>query len=527
MSSLSNRNSAERPLNFTTQSLAAFAIASVTLLTYAPVISNFYLYADEAWAFGSALPNTDLWRELVLAAETWGRPIGMFIQWLQSLPIEANLNLLILNRIGSLLCVGSIAWQIFRALPQRALDAEGQGWLAIAVAVALVIIPPAQILAAFSILLGPALALMLSFASYQWLDRRWGWIATLLATLICLTTYQPSAFFIFVAFTAEVWRRYEAEPIPLRDFVIRRGLTVIALVATASIIFSIWFKMIATGSESHLYERARPLFAMMNGDFGPFATLFEQALTGLNIFEIWSYPPYTPYIWYTRTAIYLAFLLATVALNVVLVARARTAEEKRRRQWVILAFVGAFVATLPPVVADGFSARQNLYYSSQAILILNLAFVISLLLRTYRGFTRAAAVAAVVLVIQASWASHGVTSTIIRPQLLAVDYVATKLRESGLRPGSEIAIAVTVSRTSADCVYEPCQAFYGRRLNADFELNQKGFYQRIAERYGYTLGAFGVAPKPMDVQGLNLGEAVVVIDIDEMRAIYAADKIQM
>jgi hypothetical protein len=506
--------------------VAAMAIGGVTLVTYASVVSSFYLWADEAWAFGTFLPRADLGQQLWSATVTWGRPIGMFIQWLQAVIVDIDLDLLILNRVASLIAVAFIAYLIYREMPRNELIQEGVGWLPLGVSLYLVLIPAAQVHAAFSLLLGSSLGLILSFCSYRWLAKPWGWIATACALLLCLMIYQPSAFFIFVAFAVDLWRRYAEGTASLRDVVIRRGLLVVALVVGTSILFSLSFKAIATGTEAQLYDRARPLLALMNGEFGPFLAMLDYARNGLSVFEIWSYPPYIRYIWYMRDSMYLVFLAMIVGVNFFAIITGQTQEERRRRLWVSLGLGAAFLGTLPLIVADGFSQRQNLYYPSQCIIVLSTAFALSRLIPRHHTQT-ALAFAALLLIAQAFMASSSILTTVIRPQLLAIDFVATKLRESGVAQGSKIALAVTLSRTGADCLYEPCLAFYGRRLNSDFELTQAGFYERVAERFGYQVVAFGHIQKPNDPRQLSLGEPLVVIDIDELRALYAADRVQM
>jgi hypothetical protein len=89
-------------------------------------------------------------------------------------------------------------------------------------------------------------------------------------------------------------------------------------------------------------------------------------------------------------------------------------------------------------------------------------------------------------------------------------------------------LAVSLSKTEARCYYEPCLAYFGRRFNAPWEWTvQPGFYERVAERFGYEIVAYGYLEKPGDPRSLNLGEPLVVIDIDELRAIYDSDQIQM
>lgn len=509
------------------RSVAAFAIAAVTLITYANVLGSFYLYADEAWTFGTHLPHVDLWTELTAAAITWGRPIGMFVQWLQAWTVEISVHLLILNRILSLAAVGAIAWLTFKAMPHRELASGGLAWLPIAAAVYLVLIPAAQIHAAFSILLGSSLGLILSFVSYRWLDRKWGWLATFVALIVCLLTYQPSAFFILVAFAADLWRRHETESTALREFAVQRGRLLFGVLIGACVVFTTWFKLAGTGEESRVYERAQPFFDLIDGDIVPFLTMFMKMGFGLNVFELWSYPPYVPYLWLISVGFWLLTLIGLVAMNITAIRRSPNAAAGERRRTVVLGMAAAFLMTLAPVVIDGFSARQNLYYAAQGVMVLNIAFCISVLVQSARGAQNLLIASSFIIAAQIFMASTSVTISIIRPQLLVVDFVATKLRDSGLRPGSKINIVTVSGPVGFDCAFEPCTGFFGRRLNADFELTQAGLYERIAERYGYNVTAFGHVAKPDDPRSLALGDPLVVIDLDELRAIYSSDRVQM
>lgn len=507
--------------------IAAFAIVSLTFLTYASVISMFFIYADEAWVFGTYLARVNPWEEIVAAAVTQGRPVGMAIWWLQARLLDVDLDLLILHRISSLLPVAIIAYLCYRTLPRRELTRDGLGWICLATGLCLVVIPPAQIHAVFSSLFGASLCIILALVSYRWLDKRLGWLAVPPALFLCLITYQPAAFFVFVPFAADLWRRYEGGTDDIRRFAIWRGLTIVAIVLATSLVFTIWFKLISVGAETLVYDRAKPLFAPMNGDFGPFWTLLQSAEFGLNVFELWSYPPYAPYIWHKRYALYIAVLIALIALNVLAILAARSTEVRKRRLWTALGMTGAFLATLAPVFADGFSGRQNLYYPSQAVILIDIAFATACLARTMRDARMVTIVIATVVAAQSVLAASSVLATIIRPQLLAVDFVATRLRDSGIPPGSKVAVVIVMGKTQADCLFEPCLGYYGRRFNADFEYWQRGFYERIAQRYGYEIVAFGNAPKPNDPHSLNLGEPLIVIDVDELREIYRADQIQM
>lgn len=507
--------------------IAGIAIVSLTFLTYASVISMFFIYADEAWVFGTYLARVNPWTEIVAAAVTQGRPVGMAIWWLQAWLLDIDLDLLIVHRISSLLPVAIIAYLCYCALPRRELTRDGLGWISLAAGLFLVVIPPAQIHAVFSSLFGASLCIILAFVSYRWLDKRFGWLAVPPALFLCLITYQPAAFFIFVPFAADLWRRYESGAENVRQFSIRRGLIVATIVVATSIAFTIWFKLISIGAEPLVYDRAKPLFAMTNGDFGPFWTLLQSAEFGLNVFELWSYPPYAPYIWDKRYALYIAVLVALIALNVFAILTAPGAEVRKRRLWTALGMAGSFLATLAPIFADGFSGRQNLYYPSQAIILIDIAFATSCLARAMRDTGMVTIVVALVVAAQSVFAASSVLATIIRPQLLAIDFVATRLRDSGIPPGSKVAMAIVMGKTQADCIFEPCLGYYGRRFNADFEYWQRGFYERIAQRYGYEIIAFGNAPKPYDPHALNLGEPLIVIDVDELREIYRVDQIQM
>jgi hypothetical protein len=508
--------------------IAATAIGGLTLVTYANVVSSFYLWADEAWAFGKSLPNADLGFELWTALTTIGRPTGVFIEWLQALTVEADLDFLIFQRLLSLAAVAAIAYLIYLDQPRRLLSELNLGWLPLCASLFVCLLPAAQVHAAFAVLLGASLGLILSFLSYRWLTRPFGWIGTTLALVFCMTIYQPSSFLILVAFTLDLWRRYEDGSASLRDFVLKRGGLVLAVIFAASLTYAIGFKVASIGMETELYPRARPLLGILNGDFEPFFALLVRAGEGLNVFEIWSYPPYVPYLWYMRYAIYLIVLIAIIALNIFAIAATPTPEERERRMWLTLGFAGAFGASLAPVIADGFSVRQNLYYPCQCLIVLNLAVIISFLARSMTD-TRALIVGiALCIIAQSFMASASIYMSIIRPQLLAVDFVATKLRESGAPPGSKVAVAVSFSRTSARCNYEPCLAYFGRRFNADWEWTvQRGFYERVAERFGYEVVAYDYVQKPGDPRRRLLGEPLVVIDLDELRAIYDNDQIQM
>jgi hypothetical protein len=267
---------------------------------------------------------------------------------------------------------------------------------------------------------------------------------------------------------------------------------------------------------------------MLNGDFAPFLALMARAGEGLNIFEIWSYPPYVPYLWWQRYAIYLIVLIGIVSLNLFVVMSAPTPEERQRRRWVVFGFSGAFVASLAPVIADGFSVRQNLYYPGQCLIVLNLALMVSLLARTVQDMRPLITAAALIIIAQSFMTSASIYASIIRPQLLAIDFVAIKLLGSGAPPGSRIALAVSLSHTSADCRFEPCLAYFGRRFNAEWEwTTEPGFYERVAQRFGYEIVAYGFIKKPGDPRTLGLGEPLVIIDLDELRAIYHSDQIQM
>jgi hypothetical protein len=368
---------------------------------------------------------------------------------------------------------------------------------------------------------------MLSFVSYRWLARPFGWIWTILILIFCMTIYQPSPFMILVAFALNLWRRYEKGSGSPREFVLQRGGLVLGVLFAASIGYTLGFKLVSAGMEAQLYPPARPLLAMLSGDFGPFLTLMTRACEGLNVFEIWSYPPLVPYLWWQRYAIYLFVIAAIITLNVFAVLSAPEAGERQRRAWVVLGFAGAFAASLVPVVADGFSVRQNLYLPCQALIVLNIAFAISLFARRWKDHRPAIATMAIVIIAQSFMASSSVYSGIIRPQLLGIDFIATKLHEAA-PPGSKVSLAVSLSKTEARCHYEPCLAYYGRRFNAPWEWTvQPGFYERVAQRFGYEIVEYGYLEKPRDPRSLGLSEPLVVIDLDELRALYDSDRVQM
>jgi hypothetical protein len=513
---------------FPPEFVAGMAIASLTLLAYANVVASFYLYADEVWVFGKSLATADLGYELWMALTTIGRPVGVFFWWLQSLTVEWDLDFLVMHRVLSLAAVAAIAYLIYRDQPRRALGALNLAWLPLGTALFTVLLPAAQIHAAFAALLGPSLGLLLSYASYRWLVRPLGWLWTILTLFFCMTIYQPSPFFILVPFALDLWRRYEDGTSDPREFVLRRGTLVITVLLAASIAYTIGFKITSSWmQETQLYPPARPLLGILSGDFGPFLALMGRAGEGLNVFEIWSYPPNVPYLWWQRYTIYLIVVVVIIALNVTAVFRSADARERSRRMWVVLGFAGAFGASLVPVVADGFSVRQNLYYPCQVLIVLNIGYAVSLLARGWQDLRLAILVVTLVIVVQSFMTSSSVFASIIRPQLLGVDYVAMKLHEAA-PPGSKVALVVSLSKTEARCRFEPCLAYYGRRFNAPWEWTlQAGFYERVAQRFGYEIVAYGFLEKPADPRRLPLGEPLVIIDLDELRSIYDSDKIQM
>jgi hypothetical protein len=230
-------------------------------------------------------------------------------------------------------------------------------------------------------------------------------------------------------------------------------------------------------------------------------------------FEWWNYPsPVAPlsdarYLWAT-------FATAAVWLAVLLAALVKEGAGALERYAVALA---AAVLTFLPLVADGFSARQNPYIACVPAIVLTLAQALAVVLRPLwaGAFPRRVVTvgAWVLLAVVCAGARRGFDHALVEPNARFYESVVAQVRRHAATDFERV-LVVTIPST---CPAEPCRGVFGYRASLATRRDLPEFYRGIVRQ---VTGKVGTPVTFTDAVGLATEDqaGALVISFDGLVA---------
>lgn len=298
-----------------------------------------------------------------------------------------------------------------------------------------------------------------------------------LLLLVGWTTFQATPFcgltllsYYALTASAESWPRER-----------RAALAFLATFIGTMVAYAVVYKLLlfVTGAETYFRtDRAYSIMASVaeSGD-----KAFLQAKNYLGPFEWWNYPlPIATINDSTRQM----FTRASACVWLAVSGLAFIVELRRRPGWLVVqryavAF-GAAGLTFLPLVADNFTARQNVFIACVPAVVLTFAACVRILLAPLAATSvvrRALAVAALPLL---AWVCVGARSGfergLIQPNARFYRYVVDEVARQARHPFDQVLI---LRIAAAQCCKEPCVGTHGYRISAPGNGEPSDFYRKI------------------------------------------------
>jgi hypothetical protein len=247
------------------------------------------------------------------------------------------------------------------------------------------------------------------------------------------------------------------------------------LLATMVVYVAAYKVMYELGNPEKTYRLADQVLSSVSSASLPRYVELLQWSNYAGPFEWWNYPWAIPPL---SDARYLGLTGATAAAGLVLLLVALWREGAGALGRYATA-AGALALTVLPLVADGFSARQNPYIACVPAIVLMLAHAVAVVVQPLWSHPLPrrllTGVAWAVLVVVAAGAHRGFDHALVAPNARFYEWVVAQVRARATDDFERV-LVVTIPSTCPD---EPCRGVFGYRASLATRRDLPEFYRGI------------------------------------------------
>jgi hypothetical protein len=266
-------------------------------------------------------------------------------------------------------------------------------------------------------------------------------------------------------------------------------LFIVAL-ATSAVIYMVAYGIILRLFQANTYELTARAFSFISGDLSSddYLQLFD-ARNYLGIFEWWNY--LLPIVRFTPTQFYLATGISALFWSLIFIWSFLLELARQPRRFILAKYLLATIAillTLAPIVADNFSGRQHLFFPAVSTLTLAFGYALFIISRRYLLWERHRAwiisLCFPILLFVILGARTNLDRGLVLPANRFYNFVRSEIIEHTDEPYDHVLVITTPQPHY--CKFEPCRAFFGRRLATAWRDGYDGviFYTQMLARLG-------------------------------------------